>query len=165
MRVFDLALLFAALVSVLALGAVLGRFGQRRHRKRLHDQARSLDALRSLSWVDFEKLCGEAFRRGGYRVEETGLGGADGGVDLLLTKGGKRFVVQCKHWKRGTVGAPIVREMVGVAVHAKAAGVYVVTCGRFTKAARDYARGKPVHLVDGPALLQLIDRQLVRPGD
>ncbi len=35
-----------------------------------------------MTWQDFERLVGEAFRQRGYRVAETGRGGADGGVAL-----------------------------------------------------------------------------------
>lgn len=156
----DVALpFFAAFVAVLVLASVLGKYGQRRHRALLHVQARTLDALRSMTWQDFEKLTGEAFRRSGYRVQETGGGGADGGVDLLLFKGGRRYVVQCKQWRKVRIGAPIVQQMVGVGFHAKAAGVFVVTCGTFTRAAWAYAEGKPVKLIDGEALLRLIAKQ------
>jgi restriction system protein len=57
---------------------------------------------------------GEAFRRQGYTVEETSLGGADGGIDLILRKDGRRTLVQCKQWKRQRVGVNIVREMAGL---------------------------------------------------
>ena len=52
-------------------------------------QAKSADALDGMSWREFEVLVGEAFRLQGYRVLETGGGGggADRGVDLVLTKG------------------------------------------------------------------------------
>lgn len=42
-----------------------------------------MDSLREMNWHQFEQLAGEAFRRQGYAVEETGLGGADGGIDLI----------------------------------------------------------------------------------
>ncbi|MBO9831171.1 restriction endonuclease [Xanthomonas phaseoli] len=35
----------------------------------------------------------------------------------------RRFVVQCKHYRAGRVGAPVVREMVSVSVHEKAQGL------------------------------------------
>ena len=50
-----------------------------------------------MSWRDFERLDGEAFRMRGYSVTETGGGGADGGVDLQLARGSETFLVQCKH--------------------------------------------------------------------
>lgn len=38
----------------------------------------------------------------------------DGGVDLVLKKGGRRYLVQCKHWKTWQVGVAVVRELNGV---------------------------------------------------
>ena len=59
-------------------------------------------------------VLGEAYRLLGYRVTEIGGGGADGGVDLMLTKGGEKFLVQCKQWKAYKIGVDVVRELYGV---------------------------------------------------
>lgn len=59
-------------------------------------------------------LVGEAFRLQGYRVVETGGGGADGGIDLVLRKDGEKFLVQYKHWKAFKVGVAVIRELYGV---------------------------------------------------
>jgi hypothetical protein len=71
-------------------------------------------AIDGMSWQDFERLIGEAFRRRGYAVAATGGGGADGGVELMLTKGGEKSLVQCKHWRAQQVGVTVVRELYGV---------------------------------------------------
>jgi hypothetical protein len=52
--------------------------------------------LRSLSWREFEDLIGRAYRLQGYEVLATAHG-ADGGIDLILTRGAERIFVQCKH--------------------------------------------------------------------
>src|SRR5207248_4298365 len=44
----------------------------------------SLASLRQLPWKRFEDLLGEAYRRQGYKVEETLGGGADRRCDLIL---------------------------------------------------------------------------------
>jgi hypothetical protein len=46
--------------------------------------AADIGSIRRMSWQEFETLVGEAYRRQGYSVEETGGGDADGGVDLIL---------------------------------------------------------------------------------
>jgi restriction system protein len=60
-------------------------------------QNKATDALDGMSWCELEMLVGEGFRLQGYQVVETGGGGADGGVDLVLTKpgknGGEKFLV------------------------------------------------------------------------
>jgi restriction system protein len=70
-------------------------------------------ALNGITWREFEMLVGEWFRRQGYAVTETG-GVADGGVDLILTKAGETYLVQCKQWKAYKVGVTVVRELLGV---------------------------------------------------
>jgi restriction system protein len=109
-----------------------------------------------MSWQDFELLVGECFRRLGYRVTETGQGGADGGVDLLLRRDTKKILVQCKRWRSSSVGAPVVREMFGLMVHHSADRVKIVCCGKFTREATAFASGKPVDLISGEALLLLL---------
>ena len=80
-------------------------------------QSKASDALDGMSWREYEMLVGEGFRLQGYQVVETGGGGADGGVDLVLTKpgknGGEKFLAQCKQWrafKVGVIGARAVRR-------------------------------------------------------
>jgi restriction system protein len=98
----------------------------------------------------------EAYSRQGYRVEETGQGGADGGIDLLLTKDGATTLVQCKQWRARQVGVSVVREMFGLMHHHGAAAVKVVCTGVFSSDCYRFAVGKPLELVDGEALLELV---------
>jgi restriction system protein len=101
-------------------------------------------------------LVGAAFSHLGYAVQETGGGGADGGMDLILVKNKKTILVQCKHWKSTAVGVPVVREMYGLMVSEEMDIVMVVTSGSFTKDARFFAIGKPIVLVDGPRLAEML---------
>jgi restriction system protein len=121
-------------------------------------QSKAADALDGMSWQEFEMLVGEAFRLQGYAVTEIGGGGADGGVDLALTKGGEKFLVQCKQWRAYKVGVDVVRELFGVMVARGATGGFVVTSGRFTDDATAFASGRNVRLVDGPKLRGLIQQ-------
>lgn len=140
-------------------GAIASAIGQRK-RKRLVQQVaddRSGETLRGMSWRDFERLTGEAFRLRGYEVTETGGGGADGGIDLKLRRGDEIFLVQCKHWKAYKVSVGIVRELYGAMAADGATGGFVVTSGVFTDQARAFTRGRNVELIDGPALRRMID--------
>lgn len=140
------------------LGALISAL-RRRKRKGLVEsvtQSKAANALDGMSWRDFELLVGEGFRREGYTVTETGGGGADGGVDLVLGKGGEKFLVQCKQWKAFKVGVSVVRELYGVMAASGAAGGFVVTSGAFTEEAAAFAKGRNIRLVNGPALLQLV---------
>jgi restriction system protein len=120
------------------------------------EQSDSAAALNEMTWQEFEMLVGEAFRRRGYTITETGGGGADGGIDLVLRKNGDKFLVQCKQWRAFNVGVSIIRELYGVMAATGAAGGFVVTSGVFTQDARDFAEGRNIELIDGPALSAMI---------
>ena len=161
---------------VRSMGAALAGFGQyvvpliclsgagvsawRRHRRRTlisnTAQARGAGVLDGMSWREFEMLVGEAFRLQGFSVFETGGGGADGGVDLVLSKGTEKFLVQCKQWKAYKVGVDVVRELYGVMAAKGATGGFVVTSGSFSEDAKAFADGRNVKLVDGHRLFGLI---------
>lgn len=88
---------------------------------------------------------------------QSGGGSADG-VDLVLRKGGEKFIVQCKQWKAYTVGVAVVRELYGVMAANGATGGFVVTSGRYTEEAKAFASGRNVKLMDGTQLHSLIKR-------
>jgi len=69
------------------------------------------------------------FRMRGFSVTETGGGGSDGGIDLVLKKHGEIFLVQCKQWCAYKVSVNVVRELLGVMVAQGATGGFVVTSG------------------------------------
>lgn len=144
--------------------AALGSFIGRQKRKRLLETQTGLDSLRAMSWRQFEMLVGEAFRRQGYRIEETGLGGADGGIDLLLSRNGKTTLVQCKQWRSQRVDVKVVREMYGLLAHHGADAVKIVAVGDFTPDAQRFVQSKPIELIHGEALLTLIRNvQVAKP--
>lgn len=140
------------------VGAAMSFFRRKQRAALVTDvaQAQSTNALDGMSWREFEMLVGEAYRLQGYRVTETGGGGPDGGIDLALTKGSEKFLVQCKQWKAYKVGVDVVRELYGVMAAKGATGGFVVTSGRFTDDAKAFAEGRNVQLVDGPKLFAMI---------
>ncbi|MGA9343157.1 MAG: restriction endonuclease [Rhodanobacteraceae bacterium] len=142
-------------LSLCWFGALLSFLGGVK-RKRLLAAQTGLDSLRAMSWREFEMLVGEAFRQQGYAVEETGLGGADGGIDLILRKGGAATLVQCKQWRAGQVGVKVVREMYGLMAHHGAAAAKIVAIGNYTAEAERFARGKPIELIDREALIAMV---------
>lgn len=143
---------------IFLIGAAVSAYGWFK-RGALHGQVAASperSALNAMSWRQFEVLVGEAFRRKGYSVTETGGGGPDGGFDLVLKKEGETFLVQCKQWRAIKVGVNTVRELYGVMAARGAIGGFVVTSGVFTKGAQTFAAGQNVELMDGKALHALI---------
>ncbi|WP_219835387.1 restriction endonuclease [Paenibacillus sp. R14(2021)] len=70
--------------------------------------------LNDISGAEFERLLALYFRDQGYTVHEVGVGGNDGGVDLVIVdKRGERTAVQAKCYAdHNTVGVTVVRELV-----------------------------------------------------
>jgi restriction system protein len=113
-------------------------------------------AIAEMHWREFERLLGAAFRTQGFEVRDLGGPGPDGGVDLVLTRDGKRYLAQCKHWKVWQVGVSIVRELNGVVAAQKADGGYVISSGQFSPDALAFAESCQITLIDGAKLQAMI---------
>lgn len=143
---------------ILLVGAGISHV-RRKRRKALAEQTRArgeVGGLLDMSWREFESLVAEAFSQQGYQVKENRNAGSDGGVDLVLSKGTEDFLVQCKQWRAQKVGVEIVRELYGLMAARGATGGYVVTAGNFTEAARAFAEGRNIFLVDGQQLVDTL---------
>ena len=151
------------LAFVLLVPAPLAAFRTWRER-RLLDKQQDLASIRALSWQEFEALVAEAYRRQGYTATRTGGDGPDGGVDLVLRRGGNCLIVQCKHWKVYKVGVQVVREAFGVMTAQRAQGAIIITSGLFTQEAKAFAAGKPIDLVEGQQLADLVRSVQVGPS-
>ncbi len=144
--IFALILLFPAPVSFL---------NRRKKRKRL-DAQKNIETIRSLTWREFEELVAEAYRRKGFSVVENTRAGADGGVDIRLRRGSETHLVQCKQWRSQKVGVAIVREMFGILNAEGAASVAIISSGMFTQEAHNFATDKPIDLIDGHLLFEMV---------
>jgi HJR/Mrr/RecB family endonuclease len=117
-------------------------------------QSLTLEQLHNLSPCEFEHHVAELFEQRGYLVTVRGRSG-DLGVDLeLVGSDGRRAIVQCKRY-RHAIGPDVVRELFGTMVHEMALHGFLVTTAVFSDAAREWARGKPISLIDGSTLVQL----------
>jgi restriction system protein len=143
------------LAIALIVPAPIAFYNSLRKKKLLNKQS-DLDSIKSLSWKEFEELIAEAYRRKGYSVVENYGCGPDGGIDLVLKKSGNRFLVQCKRWKYQKVDVRVVREMYGLMAAEHASGVIIITSGLFTQEAKLFAENKPIDLVEGHQLVDLI---------
>jgi len=145
--VFALPFLFAAAVSLLRQ---LIRAHMRPHR-------RSLVTLRVLPRHRFELLVGEAFGRQGYVVEPRGSRAPEGDVDLELWREGRKSVVVCRHWQVRQIGIEMIRELYGILKFERADEAVFLSSGSYTHDAWQFAQGKPLRLIDGEGLLNLLE--------
>ena len=114
----------------------------------------SKEMLLELDPQSFELFVAALFRKRGHRVIMRG-GSGDHGVDLELVSGdGRRAVVQCKRY-RDTVGEKTVRDLFGTLLHERASRAFLVTTADISEAAVQWARGKPITLINGDQLVEI----------
>ena len=114
--------------------------------------------------IEFEELIAELFRARGYRVMTTARSG-DAGVDVVAEDldpvTGGRIVIQAKRY-RSTVSPTAVRDLDSTVRHHGAIKGILVTTAGFGPGSYDYIRGKPLSLVTGPELVELLAEQGLR---
>jgi len=117
--------------------------------------------LRQLNSEEFEWLVGELFEREGWRVRVTGRQASyDGNIDIELTRGSMRKIVQCKRWQSWLVDVDEVRGFAGTLLREGlpgSAGIFV-TLSRFTPIARTEAETSKITLVDGKDLYSKMEK-------
>ncbi|WP_371580688.1 restriction endonuclease [Streptomyces sp. NBC_01314] len=112
----------------------------------------------------FESLVAELFRAMGMQAVTTQRSG-DGGVDVdaldpAPIRGGK-IVVQVKRY-RNTVPPTAVRDLYGTVQDAGANKGVLVTTSKFGPGSHTFANGKPLELVSGRELVDLLHRHGLR---
>jgi len=114
---------------------------------------KTVEQLQEVSPVEFEDMVVDLYRGLGHKATRTGQTG-DHGVDVVVhARNGEKWIVQCKRW-RGRVGEPVVRDFYGTLNHEKAHQGAIITSGKFSRAAREWAKGKPIYLYDGEEFLK-----------
>lgn len=135
--------------------AMIFAFKQFRRRKLLDIQA-GIESVRAMSWKAFEMMVGEIYRRQMYYVEEHGNANPDGSIDLLLFKGGHKFIAQCKYWRNIQIDVSLVQELYEIMATEKADGCVFVSSGDYTQEALAFVNGKPIELVNGTRLVAMV---------
>lgn len=120
--------------------------------------------LHAMDPIDFESLVADLFRAMGMRAVTTRRSN-DGGVDVEAMdpapiRGG-RIVVQVKRY-RGTVPPTAVRDLYGTVQDSGANKGVLVTTSRFGPGSHSFAHGKPLELVSGAELVDLLHRHGLR---
>ena len=132
-----------------------------------HEVANSIDTstnLAAMDWEDFEHLIREIFEKefqvNGGEVKIT-QASRDGGVDAVAfdpdpIRGGK-IVIQAKRYTN-TVGVSAVRDLYGTTLNEGATKGILVSTADYGPDAYEFARGKPLTLLNGGNLLHLLQK-------
>ena len=110
----------------------------------------------SFSGVEFENFLKVLFEKMGYIVELTKKS-YDYGADLIVSKNGKKTIIQAKCFGK-TVGVKAIQEILGAKNHYKVQDLMVVTNRTFSKEAEILALENDVKLMDRDTLFALIKK-------
>jgi restriction system protein len=127
-----------------------------RKRCQRHETRQRLDQLALLPQDIFEQGIIDAFHRRGYVVEDS-LHDDNGLAELLLYRNGATMLVQCRGWRRRSLDVDAVRDVHAHMLSQHARSARILAIGDYTDAAWNQVVGKPVELVYGQTLLDLLE--------
>lgn len=151
----------AAIAPILKMRRDDGRFVSAREMTNTLDESSN---LASMDWEDFEHLIREVFEQefssagGEVKVTRTSR---DGGVDAVAfdpdpIRGGK-IVIQAKRYTN-TVSVAAVRDLYGTIMNEGANKGIWVTTSDYGPDAYEFAKGKPIVLMNGANLLHMLSK-------
>jgi hypothetical protein len=124
----------------------------------------SIESVQALPPMQFETFVKTLLIKMGFSAATTKASG-DGGIDIVAINeqpifGGK-YVIQCKRYALGNnVGEPAIRDLYGV-MHAENANKGIlITTSDFSKQAVVFAQNKAIELINGIALVTLLNKYL-----
>jgi len=116
--------------------------------------------LMDLNPFEFENLVTNLFQKMGLETKLT-RSSRDGGVDAVAFDArpilGGKVVIQAKRYKN-VVGVAAVRDLYGTMINEGANKGILVTTSNYGPDAYDFAKDKPIELVDGGGLLYLLEQ-------
>jgi hypothetical protein len=149
-----LALWAGSIICMLsALGAVVA------HRWRIsvlgHD---NLQSIRWLSPKEFIRLVEEGFRHQGYAVESSDRFYSRAGIDIILRKGQSPVLVLCRRDPEPARQMAAVEELHAAIAAVQAGNGLLITCELVSAEVKAFAAGRGIAVIEGPALLKLVQR-------
>lgn len=97
-----------------------------------------LQGIDTMEGHDFERWCGALLEKNGFTDVEVTPGSGDQGVDVLATKDGVKYAIQCKCYAHDLGNTPIQEVEAGKVFYGCHVGV-VMTNRYFTKGAKELA--------------------------
>jgi restriction system protein len=155
------SLVLAALALYLVGAYIFAGIVVTSRRFRLLELHQTMREIQAIPWREFEDLVAASYEARGYDVEQRGGFQPDGGIDMIVKKGGETWLVQCKHYTWEWVEERPLRELLGVVTARRASGGIFVTCGGFDDEALAFARSSPqLQLIGGEGLRDMIAQVL-----
>lgn len=115
----------------------------------------------SLDGRGFEKSVEQLFIENGYNTKLSEVG-PDGGIDIVVSKDGKRYGVQCKAYTNNKISESVIRDLYGT-IHARNYdGGFLITLIGVSHNAIDFARSikdKKIRILDIDNILRIVNQE------
>ena len=143
----------AILAFIVGLTMSIGSLWRARRQRRKFAARNGLSEVRRWGRRDFQSKVADAFERRGYALRPQRCRG----VDLVLEKDGRRYLVCCRQWKVFNVGLKPLAELHEHINAEAAAGGFYISAGVFTRHARGFAAEVNIELIGGTSLLGFLE--------
>jgi restriction system protein len=121
-------------------------------------------SLDGMNGFEFQIFVAHLFERLGYGEAEEINQVRDAGKDVVIRGPKGLVIIECKHQPKGSVGRPVVQKLHSAILTSGAKKGYLVTTGRFSRAAFRYTQdlGTLIELVDSRILYDMANRAKIR---
>lgn len=106
-----------------------------------------ISSIDGMDGHEFEYFCADILEKNGFTNVSVTRGSGDQGVDVLATKDGIKYAIQCKNYESALGNTPIQEVNAGKILYKCHVGV-VMTNSRFTPGARELAEATGTLLWD-----------------
>jgi len=113
--------------------------------------ARTLEAVRAMSWPEFAAALEAAWQREGYTVTRT-----QGAADFELAKESRVTLVAAKRWKAVRTGIEPLRELAKALDSRESGAAAWVSAGELSEQARAFAASRGMRIVAGAELARML---------
>jgi hypothetical protein len=115
------------------------------------------EQLRKIDWFQFEKLIELIYLHRGFSVKRLGGANPDGGVDLIVESPTEKFVVQCKHWRKWSVGVRQIREFLGTLTDTKIQNGIFITLTGYSGDAKQLADKHGIQILNETDVIKMLE--------
>lgn len=120
------------------------------------ERRKSFEYWSTLDPYEFEKGIASLFNAHGFNATPT-KGSGDGGIDILLKKGNKNGIVQCKR-QQTKVSPAVLRDLYGTMVDGGYDFGFVVCPASFSEKSYEFSKGKNIGLIGLKRIMEMVNQ-------
>jgi len=148
---------FAPVVALAFLAPATFSFFKSNKQKKLRELREDIKKIQELSWPELKDMVAKAYAKAGYMIMNNDPHTSDPYIDLVMRKSANLYLLQSRYWRNRKVSLREVKKLFALMHEKQASGIFLLTTGIFTTNARRYAIGRPINLIDGIQLVELLD--------